>query len=112
MSYKPEQFINCYNRHSGKDIWDFLNEPEMITRLKTASDLRKPAVESIEQQFINRFKRKIENIGHEKNRLKQMVGHMIRQVLEPQGYKHEKYSVKVSRSKFFTTGSRYKLEKE
>lgn len=64
----------------GQQPWAFLTLPENVARLETASELSKPAVEGIEEQLLEAFRE-----GVLADRVKQMIGHMVRQILEQRG---------------------------
>ncbi|MDH5679968.1 MAG: hypothetical protein OEZ36_00155 [Spirochaetota bacterium] len=108
MFYNPERFIREFQTDLGQKLWLFLNTEEIVIRLKTASDLKRPAAESIETSLIDKFKDHAQYNDLSNNRYKQMIGNMIRQVLEAKGYKHDKYGVKIRNGKLFSTASRYK----
>ena len=86
----------------GKQLWRFLNEESVVARLETATELRKPAVAGIEGALLCRFREKV--VG--RDRIKQMLGHMVRQVLEGKGYCLEKQNVIIN-SALFSKGTRY-----
>ncbi len=86
----------------GRQLWRFLNEDSVVIRLGTATELGKPAVAGIEGALRCRFREKV--VG--RDRIKQMVGHMVRQVLEGKGYCLEKQNAIIN-SALFSKGTRY-----
>ena len=85
----------------GRSLWQFLNEPLTMTRMETATDLGKPAVSGIEEPLLNEFGERVVD-----DRVKQMVGHMVRQVMESLGYQMEQHNVTIG-SALFSKGARY-----
>lgn len=85
----------------GQQLWRFLNEEPVIVRLETATELGRPAVTGIEEPLLRRFRKKVVN-----DRIKQMLGHMVRQVLEGRGYCVQKQNVIIN-SALFSKGTRY-----
>ncbi len=104
LNYVPETFTSLYNIPLGQDLWIFLNEPETVLRMKTASDLGKPALEGIEETLLERFEQHVETLSED--RWKQMMGHMTRQVMAAAGYVIGQQNVKVN-SAVFTRATRY-----
>ena len=70
------KFASLYASALGQRLWAFLTRPENVARLETASELSKPAVEGIEEQLLAEFREDV--LAH---RVKQMVGHMVRQII-------------------------------
>jgi hypothetical protein len=80
-SYDAGRFSDVGKTALGRQLWDFLNEPENILRLEVASELRHPAVEGIAERLVEEFGQEVRP-----GRVKQVIGHMIRQVLEARGF--------------------------
>ena len=102
FAYNPEKFASLYETHLGQRIWTCLTRPENVARLETASQLSKPAVEGIEEQLLEEFREEILA-----DRVKQMVGHMVRQILEQRDWVLDQSDVKVQ-SVPFSKASRYR----
>ncbi len=102
LVYSPEKFASLYASDLGQRIWSFLTRPEIIARLETASELSKPAVEGIEEQLLDAFREEVLA-----DRVKQMVGHMVRQILEQRDWVLDQSDVKVQ-SVPFTKATRYR----
>jgi len=87
----------------GRDLWSFLNEPETRVRLCTASDLVRPALEAVEEPLLERFGADVTG-----DRVKQMIGHMTRQVMEQEGYVVDAQNVKMTGGAPFSRATRYR----
>src|SRR5690606_40564665 len=77
FAYSPDKFASLYASELGQRIWAFLTRDDNVARLETASQLSKPAVEGIGEDLLAEFREEILA-----DRVKQMVGHMVRQILE------------------------------
>lgn len=102
FAYDPQKFASLYATEIGQRLWAFLTRPENVIRLETASQLSKPAVEGIEEQLLAEFREDV--LAH---RVKQMVGHMVRQIMEQRAWVHDQTNVKV-RSVPFSKATRYR----
>lgn len=102
FAYNPEKFASLYETALGQRIWAFLTEPENVARLETASQLGKPAVEGIEEHLLEEFRAEVLA-----DRVKQMVGHMVRQILEQRDWVLDQADVKVQ-SVPFSKAARYR----
>jgi hypothetical protein len=102
MDYKAGHFLNYYNERLGKDLWAFLNDHDSIVRMETASLLRRPAVEPLSELLIQKFGKKVrEDI------IKQMIGHMVRQIMERRGFKLEAKNIAIRFGTLFSRAARY-----
>ena len=101
LTYEPQKFASLYASDIGQSIWTFLTRSENVVRLETASELGKPAVEGIAEQLLHEFGKDVLA-----DRVKQMVGHMVRQILEQRNWVLDKSDVKVQ-SVPFTKATRY-----
>lgn len=102
LAYNPETFTAQYETPLGQKLWPFLNSPEIIAALETACHLGKPAVEGIEEQLLEEFRDEILA-----DRVKQMIGHMVKQILTHRGWILDQSEVKVH-SVPFIKAARYK----
>lgn len=101
--YRPDKFAMTFKDESGQALWDFLNEPETVIRMETASYLSRPAVEPLSPSLLQRFGPMVK-----RDRIKQMIGHMARQVMEAKGYSLDRSNVKITRvGNMFASASRY-----
>lgn len=86
----------------GNMLWEFLNEPENVRLMTSASNKGRPAAEAIAGHLFARFE---DNVR--KNRVKQLTGFMIRQVMERNGYRHSAYGRKTYPNPVFSKASLY-----
>jgi hypothetical protein len=103
ISYTPHHFSDLFKTKLGGDIWKFLTERDNIIRMETASKLGHPAVEAIGNEMITVFGKKLVM----EDRVKQMTGHMIRQILEDLGFVIHQQRVRCRKQDLFTSGTRY-----
>ena len=109
-----KQLPDIYPGDKGLKIWDFLNERDTVVRMQAVSDIGKPALLAIEKKLISDFgiieKENQKQISSEEklknDNLKRMIGSMVKQVLEQNGYVWVKSS-KVTNSKLFSTAALY-----
>ncbi len=101
-TYDPDRFTDLADTPLGRDLWSFLNEPDNVLRMETASELDRPAVEPLATRLVARFGEDVRA-----HRVKQMVGHMARQVMRRRGFALDKQGVRVRTGDLFTRGSCY-----
>jgi hypothetical protein len=104
LTYNPETFANLYATDLGQSLWRFLNEDSTVAIMKTAIRLGRPPVEGIEDPLLERFEDDEDLIA---DRTKQMIGHMVKQIMTAHGYAIDQQNVKVSKG-FFSRATRYK----
>jgi len=106
MNYHPGAFSDAYDTDLGQSLWAFLHEHANIVRMETATYLARPAVEALGPILLTTFGEAV-RVG----RIKQMIGSMIRQIMEAKGYQIDRQNVRVppNRKDLFTSGTRYKL---
>ena len=102
MEYDSWKFKKLAETELGKNLWNFLNEHDNIIRMETASELKKPAVRALTTRLLKRFGDEIRNL-----RVKQMIGHMVKQILIERGFEVEQRNVLVDDG-LFNKASRYK----
>lgn len=102
LDYIPMQFTRDYNTDLGRELWVTLNSDVVIARMETASDLDQPALKPIEDILLSLFDEQILA-----DRIKQMIGHMVRQVMESRGYEHVTTDVRMNSVPFYKA-SRYR----
>ena len=105
MNYEAMNFSDLFATKLGRDLWTQLQRPETILAMRVASKLRRPAVEAIGDELLARF-----GAGVRENRVKQMIGHMVRQVMEAEGYSLDAQRIPIRFDDLFSTGSRYRLQ--
>lgn len=87
----------------GKDLWEFLNDRENVIRMETATLLKRPALEALQNLLVERFGQEIQD-----DRYKQMIGRMTRQIMEHAGYSLDQTGVRITSKILFTSAARYK----
>ena len=102
LTYRAEKFASLYDSELGQRIWAFLTRDDNLARLETASELSKPAVDGIEEQLLAEFREDVLA-----DRVKQMIGHMVRQILEQRDWVLDQTDVKVQ-SVPFSKAARYR----
>jgi hypothetical protein len=103
MEYYPDKFSDIADLTLGKDLWNFLNQQDNIIRMETAIDLGKPAVEAVAGKLVEQFGDDVRV-----DRVKQMIGHMVRQIMESRGFQLDAQNVKVLQDRrLFKKASRY-----
>ena len=103
--YRPDRFSGTFKQEGGQALWDFLHEPDTIMRMETAAYLSRPSVEPLSPTLLVRFGGEVK-----RDRIKQMIGHMVRQVMEARGYHLQQGNMKITRiGNIFSRGSRFIL---
>ena len=104
-AFKPEPFGDVFHTDLGRGLWDFLTWESTIELMEDASDRGRPAVEPLQELLLERFGQAVAE-----GRIKQMLGRMIRQVLERPGsdYELESDAIAVKNKILVTRGARYK----
>ena len=88
--YNPEKFKSLYEFPLGDRLWGFLNSEEIVARLIAFSEANRPAVHGIEEALLEEFGDAVCE-----NRVKQMIGHMVRQIMEQRGWVIDQQNVSV-----------------
>lgn len=84
-------------------LWVFLNEPAIVQAMIDASDKGQPATGAVGQELANRFDPAVRLF-----RVKTFIGHLIRLVMENNGYKlSSRPRKKAQANPMFGTGSLY-----
>ena len=101
--YNPERFNTTYEARNGPEIFAFLNRNENHIRMETATYLSRPALEPLSSFLLERFGDWIRE-----DRIKQMIGHMVRQIMEQRGYRIDRSNVPITRDgNMFSRATRY-----
>lgn len=101
--YEAGVYRDLADAPATRGLWPFLNEPESILKMELASRLGRPAVEGLEEELLERFGDTVLA-----DRVKQMIGHMARQVMERHGWRLDAQNVKINNGGPFSRGSRYR----
>lgn len=103
QNYRPDKFEKVFANFEGAQFWEWLNQDDVVAMMQTASYLRRPAVEPLSPLLQNAFGPLISVV-----KVRQMVGHMVRQILEARGYHLDRSNVRISRkANIFNFGSAY-----
>lgn len=83
LKYDAQSFRDLYESELGQELWGILTRADNIIRMETATFLEQAAVEPLGPELLN-----CAGLGIWVNddRVKQMVGHMARQIMEHLGY--------------------------
>ena len=100
--FQPGSFSDISSTEVGLELWKFLNSEDSIIRLETATELRRPALEALQTQLLERFGATIKA-----DRWKQMMGRMVRQIMEHHGYSLDQTGVRIRDGVLFTSAARY-----
>ena len=100
--YVAGRFVSDANTSLGREIFDFLASDASIDAMEVASDLGSPAVAGIEEKLLRKFGERVLP-----DRVKQMIGHMVRKIMEDEGFIVDQSDVKMG-SVPFSKGTRYK----
>ncbi len=102
LEFDAGPFLEIASTPLGSALWGFLQEKEMLIRLETATYLKRPALEAVQEQLLERFGDEIRG-----DRWKQMIGRMTRQVMEAHGYLLDQTGVRIGGGGLFTSAARY-----
>ena len=91
----------------GNQLWEFLNEGNIVRLMTDASDNKRPAAEAIASELFGRF-----GDGIRQDRVKQFTGFLIRQVMERNGYSHTAYGQQTKENPVFVKASTYSSRNE
>lgn len=91
MAYRPDRFAATYRQYDGERLWRWLNQPRQIEIMETASYLRRPAVEALSPHLQQAFGTLIGALV-----VRQMVGHMVRQIMESRGHAVDRANVRIA----------------
>lgn len=108
MDFKAGPFGELARSRTAKKLWDFLSERQNADRLEFASELGHAALDGVVERLEHAFPRDLKDA-----RTRQMVGAMIRQILEDRGWQVEKSGLKVRRGNLglFAVATRYTRSK-
>lgn len=102
--YDARQFRSLFDTNLGRSIWAFLHEHDNLIRMETATYLGRPAVEPLSPGLEARFGKPAFE-----DRVKQMIGHMIRQIKERSGFRVDQAGVRITTTgNHFSSGTRYR----
>ncbi len=102
MNYDPGTFTTLAATPLGRSLWAALTNSSYVAAMATATALGHPAVAGIESELLRDFGRDVLD-----DRVKQMIGHMVRQIMEQRGFVIDQQKVKIDSIPFYA-GTRYK----
>lgn len=100
--YQAGRFASTADTPLGRKLWAFITDDETTHAMEVASDLGQPAVAGIEEALLGKFGEDVLP-----DRIKQMIGHMVRQAMEREGFIVDQSNVKMN-SVPFSKGTRYR----
>ena len=103
LDYDAQNFRDLFESDLGQAIWAFMNRPDNLVRMATATYLDRAAVEPLAPGLLRTFGPEIAE-----DRLKQMIGHMARQIMEAMDFELDRTGLRITRESMFTTAARYK----
>lgn len=102
-AYNPQSFKDVFDSILGQNILNYLISEDAKVRLVLTSQLGHPAAEGIGDVLLDQFGDEVRT-----DRVKQAIGHMIRYVMEGNGYHLAQRSVKCRRkTELFVYATRY-----
>ena len=107
LAYDAQNFRDLAETPLGQEIWEFLKTRDNLVRMETATFLERTAVEPLAPSLAREFGPEIAQ-----DRLKQMIGHMTRQIMGALGYKIDRQGLRITRENLFTTATRYRRRDE
>jgi hypothetical protein len=102
LEYDAGHFSGLAATRLGSELWPFLSSEPAIRAMETASDLGHPALAGVEEDLIRRFEAAVLE-----DRTKQMIGHMVKQIMKHCGYVVDQNDVKMN-SVPFSKATRYR----
>jgi|JI10StandDraft_1071094.scaffolds.fasta_scaffold160715_3 hypothetical protein len=134
FEFVANTFKALYAEEQGQAIWNYLNTEKSVIRMEAVSDVGKPAVLAVEEGLLsecgvkervvhglkqgqsdeadsdeNKKTVRIKSTDDRHNdRIKQMIGAMVRQVMEHHGYQLHANNVKIPNSKIFYSAASYR----
>lgn len=114
-AFQTKTFGEVYATQNGEAIWQLLNDAVSVARMQAVSDVNKPALLGVERLLLTNgyIQKKVDGMPTTEkaqyDRLKQMLGSMVRQVMENNGYKLKSNNVKTPNSDIFFSASAYEI---
>lgn len=101
--YRPDKFANTFDHLDGQSLWVWLHQDHIILIMETACFLRRPAIEALSPLLKKQCPKVVKSV-----KLRQMIGHMVRQILEYRGYHLDRSNVRIKqKGNLFHFGSAY-----
>jgi hypothetical protein len=84
-------------------LWNCVLRPENIIRMEAVTAVERPAVEALSEPLVSEFGREVAQPS-----IKQMIGHMARQVMVALEYEVDRERVRITRPGLFATGMTFR----
>jgi hypothetical protein len=97
LAYDSRHF-NHVSYAMERALWAFVTRPHNIIRMETAALLERASVEALSNPLIAEF-----GIEIDQGEIKQVIGHMVKQIMESLGYETER-ALRITRPSLFTSG--------
>jgi len=111
INFHDWRFSKLFDTELGKELWEMLNRPEVVGRLKEASYYQRAAVDAVTEEIEDSFGKRLEKTGKVKQ-YKRMIGAMIKNILQKEGFEHVRSDVRCVRGTLFNRGSAYREREE
>ncbi|MEM7440054.1 MAG: hypothetical protein AAF393_10675 [Pseudomonadota bacterium] len=103
LTYRPDHFKSLAKTKEAKALWNWLQEEPQRLVMQVAARLHRPPVEALSYPLTDSFPAVCSQ-----HRKRQMVGHMVRQIMLADGFQPDRSNVKIiSRTSIFKRGSTY-----
>jgi hypothetical protein len=114
LAFDAGVFRSRFDTPHGRALWALVNEPECVHRMEALSDIGKSAVWALEQPLLRAGLMATKaQIGKKDKadweRDKQMMGRMVKVVMESRGYALQPTSLKFG-GLIFSSGSTYRKQ--
>ncbi len=103
LSYDPQNFRDLAEAPLGQALWRYLKEHDNQVRMLTATFLERAAVEPLAPGLVCEFGTDVAD-----DRIKQMIGHMVKQIMAALGCELDRLGLRITRISLFTSGARYR----
>jgi hypothetical protein len=100
--FEPGSFSDVFNTPIGDSVWKFLHKETSFACLETTTYLKRPALEGLQPHLVAEFGDEIRA-----DRVKQMTGRMVRQLMENRGYQLDQTDVGIRVGDLYKTAARY-----
>ncbi len=100
---KPSADYELIDSGNGEKLERFLCTPVSLALLDGSVDFRKPAAQTIARPLLETFGERARDF-----RFRQLVGHMIRHLMEERGYVLDQMDVRIRDGVLFTRAARYR----
>ena len=100
--FDPGPFADVSTTPLGIAVWEFLHADTSIACLETTTYLKRPALEGLQPHLVAEFGTAIQP-----DRIKQMTGRMVRQIMENRGYNLDQTNVRIRVGELYRSAARY-----